>query len=265
MHIKNRQKLFEFVYAQAISRATNQAVYAGVSTKALLGKENPDEHIDSGRLAALAMHEVKSYVNALFDYDGFATQEAHDKAHEHITSRVIDIYSAYTPEPACDDASALKQAFTFGNAQQLVNMVATHYYFYTRDEPIGNVFRHCHCRMSSWPITVVAELIGALVDKSQRLDDNEAAELLEGYAHRRPRVRDWKELDTFSWGNMTADTRQPYDTFQRAVRFLGRDAQVTQEELMAPCPLSPLEFGLYVWHPYLSKPKPMHTYIVKRP
>ena len=86
-----------------------------------------------------------------------------------------------------------------------------------------------------------------LVDKSQRLDDNEATELLDGYAHRRPRARDWKELDTFSWGNMTADTRQPYDTFQRAVRFLARDAQVTQEELMAPCPLSPLEFDLYIW------------------
>ena len=246
MHIKIKDKLFEFVYAQAMRDATVQKSYTGAPVATLLGKKSLSTHISSGRLAATAMHEVNFYINALFDYDGFATQEAHDKAHEHITSRVVGIYSAYAPDP--DDALALQQTFTFGNAQKLVNMVAKYYYVTTRDQTSRDVFRHCHCPMDTQAINAVASLVGALVDKSKRLDDDEAAELLEGYAHRRPRARDWKELDTFSWGNMTADTRQPYDAFQRAVRFLARDAQVTQDELMAPCPLSPLEFDLYVWN-----------------
>lgn len=198
-------RVFEFVFGCAMHDAILQQAFKGKK--------------DWVRKVTSAQSPLREYIDKIFKNE-FKTQQDHDLCFLKTVNAICKSINENKPGDATD-------AFSFGNAQKLINMTAKHFYSICYFEPKKREkFQFCHCPLDS-----------IMVNEVWRIYRKE-----KGVTSRK------NDLNTDfckSWGDEGLDGgKQPelddfpdrYKRFQKAVKVLIGDSDIY-----------PIEFDYLIW------------------
>lgn len=212
-------KIFEFIYVEALRDAVLQLAYEG--KKGWIGKEVPE-----------AIKSAKKYITEILN-NGFKNQEEHDKffalAAREICEAINEKGKIKNPD--------YNNEFSFGNAQKLLNIVVKHMYgqCYTNPE-LRSHFKYCHCPMDSIMLEKVwkacEHLYNSKIERSNQLGEGLGNKSRDNF------LKSWGKEDWEIDGTMP----KRYQNFQKAVRKLaGRQRNEKGEALF------PIEYDYFIW------------------
>ena len=150
-------KIFDFVYHEALGDATQQRALQKTNKKDFLDKMSKKDND--------AKNAVQSYIADIIAGE-LKEKEAHDKKFYATIKSILDYAD-------CND-------FTFGNAQKLINMTAKYFYIMCyKNDNLRKKFANCHCPMDSIMIKKVREKYKEQINKTWQLKSDTAWSKLE--------------------------------------------------------------------------------------
>lgn len=137
-------KIFEFIFIEAIKDATMQLSYKG-NKRCLM----QSDLIDSLK------GDIEHLIDKVFK-NGYSSQEEYDEDFLLTTISICRIVSSKTKN----------DNFTFGNAQKLINIMMKYFYITTYNDNVSKeTFKYCHCPMDQ-------KLLKNIWDKCKNLNRN---------------------------------------------------------------------------------------------
>ena len=202
------EKVFDFVYDSALRDAVLQQAFKG--EKHWISEVNEAKEL------------VRAYVDRLLN-GGCDGEREHDAFFLKTANKICIAVNGRKPEN-------VKDSFSFGNAQKLLNMSVKYLYILCYDKPEQrSCFAYCHCPLDSIMVNIVWKRYLEQKDK-----DKEA------------RKKDLKPDFCSPWGceGLNDEGKQPeltafparYAAFQKAVKTLIGEGDVY-----------PIEFDYLVW------------------
>ena len=210
------QKIFDFVYHEALNDATLQGAYYG-------NKEEIEEIIE-------AKECIKEYVDKIVRGDKYDFDAVVDKVEVALQKSGI-----ITRQGSNDDP---KSVFSFGNIQKLINMTVKYIYIgcYSNKRLRGR-FKDCHCPMDNYMLKIVWKEYDKLEVKNEDLlltlnDGSKKSRSISGVC--------WSQIGFDSTGDKKS--KKIYDNFQRMINEL---CKAKSKELSRK--VSPVEYDYFMW------------------
>ena len=206
-------KLFEFVYRNAMHDATLEQAYDGKKDILISDRTNDVRTI------------LKEHINKIIDGDYINKDEdsgkvKYDDDFYKLTELICNKISKQIPN----------NDFTFGNAQKLINITVKHFYLLAYKDPnIKQNFKFCHCPMDRIMIAKVARYYRQAI-KDKNADKSNIQFKIKG-----KEVAAWSSI---SWGSIKYTEPSEsvkygidiYKKYQTMVRFLSHEEKIIPVE-----------------------------------
>lgn len=209
MTVDLNDKIFDFIYREAMDDATKRAGIKSGSKEKFLSFDNKELNE-----AQIARNKVRNYVDSVLGGD--------DPSFDFYADMVI--YAL----------SEIDDGFNYGNAQKLINITVKYFYamnYNCKNESIRDRFSCCHCPMDRRLISVVVKKYRTYLNNNPLCTDDEKDLIVcekDGNG-----IKTW---DAVNWTDINNDTKYLYDKFQAMVRILSDEEG-----------LIPIEFDYKYW------------------
>ena len=201
--------IFDFAFNNAIRDAVLMMAYT----------PHPNKVKDFQKTQLLncsaARTTVKNYIDSILD--GKQINSVIPVINETVNNFKVFLNSNYPNYPT----------FTFGNAQKLVNMTAKYFYMITyENKNLRSNFKNADCPMDGIMVNKVTAALKSITSQNTEYEKlkeyyrNNYLKSLEQYG-----LKPAKNPKTFtwygpSWSKIDSECIEPYEFFQKAVRFL---------------------------------------------
>ena len=200
-------RIFNFVYGCAMHDAILQ--------RAFNGKKDWVTKVEK------AKGHLRKYIDCILNSD-FNSQEEHDS---FFITTVNQICRAINN----DKPSFAEDAFSFGNAQKLINIMVKHTYSFCYFTPeLREKFRYCHCPLDSIMLNEVWKRY------KEKLGEKKRKEVLKS-----------TEFFCRPWGNEGQEGYVQPEVYEFPERYL--KYQTAIREIIGEEDLYPIEFDYMVW------------------
>lgn len=211
------EKIFDFVFGEALRDATQQKAY-------LIPKDEEIKEIKKKAIKLIGNKVkgiVKTYVDDIVNGNYYCFYATADDVSKKISSiNIEEAKKVFNRDVDKKLLTEVKDNFTFGNIQKLINMTAKYFYImcYNNDD-LCIKFKNCHCPMDSIMIKKVREKYKKQFNKNGQLKPDVA----------------WSKLE-----KENNNIPEAYVEFQRMIRELcGNEDQPYK---------NPLEFDFIEWN-----------------
>ncbi|MCR5736588.1 MAG: hypothetical protein K6G64_02940 [Eubacterium sp.] len=181
-----KEKIFDFVYYEALKDATLRNTCESKSRDVVLGET---------KVAKQIKEEVYNYIKTILN----------NEMDEDTCIETIRKVAKKTKTDA--------PGFTFGNAQKLVNMTAKYFFILTYEqEKKRKNFRHCHCPMDESMI----EAVKGYHEELKELVKEKDSQCFECFKYKKSIDKSWSTL------TMSEEDQEKYLNFQKWIKEISR-------------------------------------------